>query len=159
MCIWKCGVFEGKHGLETKSHQVQSSKCAVPSVFKCKPNLLPRVARTKVLLRNIPERQDEKIGVHTTRPPILIAGMLAPKSHIWRGKNSKLQEMTRGGRRTRTILNWAQDSRSITFLAQFALPTDLGSPQSTYSSCLRRSPHPINPSTPIHQKPPPQDEG
>jgi hypothetical protein len=75
-----------------------------------------------------------------------------------------LQEMTCGGRQARTGPNWAQASRPRPadpphFLARFMLPFDLGSHRSIYSSCLRWPPHPINQSTPIHQKPPPQDEG
>jgi hypothetical protein len=82
-------------------------------VFKCKQNLLPKVSRTKVLRRNIPEDQDEKIEIHTTRPLILIAGMIydAKKPHMKGQKVRIVRNDTRGGRRARTKQNWAQADR------------------------------------------------
>jgi hypothetical protein len=81
-----------------KSHQVQRSKQGVQFVFKCKANSVPKVTKSKVLRGNIPVEQDINIGFHTRRPPILIMGMMMPKSHIWRGKKSNCREKSREGR-------------------------------------------------------------
>jgi hypothetical protein len=61
-----------------ETHQVQTSKRGVSFVFKCKTKSLPKVARTKVLQRNIFEDRNMKMGVHARRPSILFKELMVP---------------------------------------------------------------------------------
>jgi hypothetical protein len=109
MRILEYGVFAGKWKL--KGPIRIKFKRPIKEFRPCKPNLLPKVASIKVLRQNIPEEQDEKIRVHTTRHPILIVGMMMPISHIWSGRKSKLQERPVRGRWAQTVAKRAQADR------------------------------------------------
>jgi hypothetical protein len=93
MCIWKCYVFVGKHGLKGRSHnKFEEANEESRSCSSAWWNQSQKVARTKVLQRNIPEDYSVKTELHARRPPILDVKMIAKMMQL---KGSKCK-MARG---------------------------------------------------------------